>query len=157
MDIYEVVKVSGIVKVTGQSPWKGNKTQTFVILPFPNHSKQIFRAVKLFRNIGLWHEVLSAKALAPLALGDVLEKTVAPALENRISNSSDRKTIVEVLSTLEAVVSATPPTFLMEKIVPLQSVFKLLDRISKTPESSGGGPVLTTVNRLKTAFGGSPV
>lgn len=131
--------------------------------------RQLFVAVKLFRNACAWHEVLAPRALAPLVLGKLLEGKISPALENRMDNTSDSpsssssssfspslspsSTMVEVLGTLEALLTATPPALLLEKGVgPLVGVHRLLDKLEKRVRD---GPLASTVKRMRVAFSGT--
>ncbi len=120
--------------------------------------RQLFAAVKLFRNANAWHEVLAPHALAPLVLGRLLEKKLAPALENRVDTQGGEQahaTVVEVLGTLEALATAAAPTLLLDKSAgPLTALHRLLDKVGQGV-GVGGAPLASTVHRLRLAFGGS--
>jgi hypothetical protein len=92
--------------------------------------------------------------MAPLVLGRLLEGKIAPALENRVdTQGGEQATVVEVLGTLEALATAAAPSLLLEKSVgPLTAAHRLLDKIG---QAVGGGPLGSTVNRLRLAFGGN--
>lgn len=131
--------------------------------------RQLFVAVKLFRNACAWHEVLAPRALAPLVLGKLLEGKISPALENRMDNTpaspsslppsspplslSPLSTMIEILGTLEALLTAIPPALLLEKGVrPLVGVHRLLDKLEKRVQ---GVSLLRTVKRMRVAFSGT--
>lgn len=124
--------------------------------------RQIFRAVKLYANVGAWHEVLAPRALAPVALGELLEGALVPALADRLESSSSSSSsgaptaptaALEALGTLEALLTATPPALLLEKSAPtLTRTLEVLDRIGQ--QAGQAAPVVSTVKRLRAGFGG---
>jgi len=121
--------------------------------------RQLFRAVKLYSNVGKWHEVLALRALAPLALGELLEGAIAPALANRLEQQEQQPqqqqdgALLEALGTLEALLTATPAALLLEKSAPqLKHTLQLLERIGQ--QAGATAPVLSTVKRLRAGFGG---
>lgn len=123
---------------------------------------QVFRAVKLYRNLGLWEEVLSAPALAPLALTELLGKQLAKALDNQLTCSNQsRPAVVECLGILQAVANATPAKWVLARAQdPPREVHKLLQRIDgllHVPTGGGQGaapdPLRHLTAKLREAFG----
>lgn len=119
--------------------------------------RQLFRAVKLYANVGKWHPV-APRVLAPLALGGLLEGCIAPALGNRLELQDDGRALLETVGTLETLLAATPPTLLLEKSAPqLKQTIALLDRIGQhqqqQQQQAVAAPVLSTITRLRAGFG----
>ena len=84
--------------------------------------------------------MLAARALAPVALGELLEGALAPALADRVASDvsagggagASSPAALEALGTLEALLTATPPALLLEKSAPaLTRTFEVLDRIGQ--------------------------
>ncbi|EWM29277.1 gc-rich sequence dna-binding factor 1 [Nannochloropsis gaditana] len=118
--------------------------------------RQIFVALKLFRNVCFWHQVLAPRPLASLVLGVLLDGKLASALENRLDNTgrgilSKSKTVLEVIGTLEALMIATPPALVVRGDgVRLLGMGRLLDKL-ETRELAG--PLSSTVKRVRLGFG----
>jgi hypothetical protein len=117
---------------------------------------QVFKAVKLYRNMALWHEVLSAVVLAPLALSSLLSARLAPALSNRVARASGageaarQKAVVEAASVLQVLAGATPPLWVAQAGKGMKEVRALLDAMR------GGqtkGPLAEAATMLSKAFG----
>lgn len=113
---------------------------------------QVYRAVKLYRNLCMWQELLSARILAPLALEAFLNRVIAPALSNRLSVASgggeERKVLVEVLSILQVLAAMTPQAWAQYQGLNKKEL-KLLLEVLKT----GNEPLVKTIRKMEDAFG----
>lgn len=123
------------------------------LLPVP---VQVFRGVKLYRNLCMWHEVLSPGVLGPLALTDLLCKALIRGLDNHLTISGQGKqAVVECLGVLHVVSSVTPPRWVADKLAPLKDVQKLLERLQGVVSNDSSDPLAQLLGRLKATFGES--